>query len=135
MIALLNAVLARIKDGRSSARVYKLGAVPASPTYPYTVVSLAGDMALNYTLDARHGTRNYRVALQSFSNTAAGLDGALDYDAKAVGALLDHALNVDGYDCGPMRLQVGSAVVRDPDAGGVVGVTSALIFTTTKETS
>lgn len=132
MSAFLTAAIAKVSAGRSPApRVYKMNAVPPSPAYPYSVVSASGDMAGNYTLDAHHGTRDYRITVQSFGRD---IDGALAYDAAAVGNLLDASLTVAGYDCGPIRLQVGSAVVRDPDDDGVVGVTSTFLFTTTKET-
>lgn len=131
MSAFLTAAIAKMSAGRSPApRIYKTNAVPASPTFPYSVVSVVGDQAGNYTLDARHSTRDYRITVQSFGRD---VDGALAYDTAAIDRLLDESLTVAGFDCGPIRLQVGSAIVRDPDDNGVVGVTSSLLFTTTKE--
>ena len=100
-----------------------------------TCVACARSAASRAGKYAAHGTRDYRIGVQSFGEKTAAVDQALEYDARAVAALLDHRLEVSGLDCGPIRLQVGGAIVRDPDTSGVVGVTSALIFTTTKETS
>lgn len=114
-------------------RRYPTGSVPKSPTYPYLVYSVAGDRAEAYTLDASHGVRFYRVIFQSFGRT---LQSALDVDAAATEALLDRAfdpIDLPFYDCGPCRLEVPSAIVRDPDAGGVLGVTTTLTFTATPE--
>lgn len=111
-------------------RRYPTNDVPPSPGDPYLVYSVAGDRAEGYTLDSRHGFRFYRIILQSFSTKLAA---ALDIDAKATDSLLDRRLAAAGYDCGPCRLEVASAVVRDPDTTGVVGVTTTLTFTATKE--
>lgn len=111
-------------------RAYQTNSVPASPTYPYTAWSLAGDRPDAYTLDATHGLRFYRIISQSFGHTLAS---ALDNDAKVTDALLDVALVATGYECTPCRIEVGSAVVRDPDNSGVVGVTTTLTFAATKE--
>lgn len=110
----------------SVTRRYPTNGVPPTPTYPYLVYSVAGDRAEAYTLDSRHGFRFYRIILQSFGKTLAA---ALDIDDKAVGDLLDTRLTVTGYQCGPCRLEVASAVVRDPDTVGVVSVTTTLTFT------
>ena len=112
-------------------RRYPTNAVPPTPVYPYLVYSVAGDRAEGYTLDSRHGFRFYRIILQSFDKPS--LASALDIDDKAVAGLLDKRLAVTGYDCGPCRLEVASAVVRDPDTTGVVSVTTTLTFTATKE--
>ena len=134
MSVFLDAVVAAVSQVLSGSmperRVYPLGSVPASPSYPYSVVGVTPDLAGNYTLDATHGTRNYRIWVQSFGRTA---ESALAYNEVADTNLLDASLEVDGYDCGPIRVQVGGSMTRDPDDEGVVGVTSAYIFTTTKE--
>lgn len=137
MSAFLAAVVDQVASGRSPApRVYEFGKVPPKPKgsdagyYPYSVVGVTLGTAANYTLDATHGTRDVRIWVQSFSKTA---DAALAYDEAADVRLLDQRLEVDGYDCGPIRVQVAAAMTRDPDDEGVVGVTSAYIFTTTKE--
>lgn len=132
MSAFLTAAVAKVTSGRSPApKVYPIGSVPASPGYPYSVIGVTSEAAENYTLDAHHGTRNYRIWVQSFGKTA---ESALAYNDAADANLLDQSLTVAGFDCGPIRVQVGAAMTRDPDDEGVVGVTSAYIFTTTKET-
>lgn len=131
MSAFLTAAVAKVTSGRTPApRVYTFGAVPVSPVYPYSVVGASLADAGNYTLDAAHGTRNVRVTVQSFGKTSAA---ALAYDAAADANLLDQRLAVAGFECGPIRLQVTSPLLRDPDDEGVIGITSAYIFTTTKE--
>lgn len=126
MIALTNAAVAKVQAA-PVARVYKIGAVPATPVYPYATVVASFDAASAYTLDADHGVGVYRVTTQSVGSN---LDGAVDVDAKARGALLDQRLTVDGKTYGPGQLQVGSAVVRDPDGGAVITVTSTYLFAT-----
>lgn len=134
--AAVTAVSQVLSGSMPARRVYPVGSVPKKPKgsdagyYPYSVVGVTSDAAGNYTLDAHHGTRNYRIWVQSFGKTA---ESALAYDAVADANLLDQSLDVDGFDCGPIRVQVGGSMTRDPDDEGVVGVTSAYIFTTTKE--
>ena len=99
---------------------------PASPTYPYLVYSVAGDRGDGYTLDSRRGFRWYRIVLQSFGKTLAS---ALETDAAAVDDLLDVPLAVSGFETRPSRMEIASAIVRDPDNQGVVGVTTTLTFT------
>jgi hypothetical protein len=126
MIALTNAAVAQIVAA-PVARVYKEGAVPANPTFPYAVVAVTFDRAAGYTLDADHGVGDYRITTRSISTN---FDGAIDTDARARGALLDKRIAANGKTYGPGRLQVGSAVVRDPDGGSVITVTSTYLFAT-----
>ena len=131
MSVFLDAVVAQVIAGRSPApRIYRPNAVPAVPGYPYSVVGVMGDQALAYSLDQTHGFRDWRVSVRSFGKT---LDAAQAYDDAAVEALLDQRLVVPGYECGPVRLQVGAALIDDPDDNRVVGLSTALIFTATKE--
>lgn len=115
-------------------RAYKMNAVPAKPVMPYLVWSVADDRPAAYTLDAVHGMRFRRVTWQSFAKS---LDGARDFDARAAGALLDRALDVDGYDCGPLSGNAPGALLgsmsRDPDDSGVISITSSLPFAAIKE--
>lgn len=126
MIALTNAAVAKL-TAASIARVYKEGKVPASPAYPYAIVSGTFDRADAYTLDATHGVGDYRITTRAISSD---YDGAVDTDDRARRALLDQRLTVDGKTYGPGRLQVGSALVRDPDGGIVLTVTSTYLFAT-----
>ena len=114
------------------ARVYRLGEVPAGGDrkYPYAVVAASFDQATTYTLEARHGVKVIRLTTQAFGRT---VDAALDIDQRLRDAFLDERLPVAGWDCDPAVLQVGGAVVSDPDAGQVIGVTSTYLFTATKE--
>lgn len=114
-------------------RVYPVGGVPAGQdrTYPYVVLSVTFDGAETYTLEAAHGVKMLRLTAQSFGTT---LDAALDMDALIRGAFLDKRLPAPGWECDPAKLQVGGAVVNDPDAGQVIGITSTYRFAATKET-
>lgn len=126
MIALTNAAVAQIVAA-PIARVYKEGEVPPRPTFPYVVVAVTFDAATAYSLDADHGVGDYRITTRSVGSN---YDGAIDTDARARGVLLDQRITVDGKTYGPGRVQVGSAVVRDPDGGSVITVTSTYLFAT-----
>lgn len=126
MIALTNAAVAKL-TAAPITRVYKEGSVPASPLSPYLIVSATFDRAAAYTLDADHGVGDYRITTRSISTS---YDGAVDTDARARTALLDQRFTVAGKTYGPGRLQVGSALVRDPDGGSVLTVTSTYLFAT-----
>lgn len=105
-------------------RLYPLGSVPASPTYPYGVLSAQMGRGDGYTLDSAHGLRWVRVTAQFFGRTSAS---ALDHAEKATAALLDHSLAFDGYVTTPLRFELDpTPPTRDPDAAGVVGVTTTL---------
>lgn len=126
MIALTNATVAKIQAAPVS-RVYKLGKVPASPAFPYATVTVTFDRATAYTNDASHGLGDYRVTTMAVGTDS---DGAGDIDARARGVLLDAYLIADGKTYGPGRLQVGSALVRDPDGGALITITSTYLFAT-----
>lgn len=133
MSAFFDAVLDAFAEDHFPApppRIYATNAVPASPTYPYSVVGVTLSDAGGYSLCAKHGTRNVRIWVQSFGRTT---ESAAVYAESADARLIDRSLQVPGHVCGPIRLQVAASMTRDPDDGGVVGVTSAYIFTTTKE--
>lgn len=125
MSAFADASLATV--GAAVTRVYKVGAVPATPTLPYQTVATSFDGAEAYNLLGVHGVGRYRVTTQSVAKT---LDGATDLDDLARGRLLDQVVTAAGKEYGPGRMQVGAAVVRDPDAGSVITVTSTYLFAT-----
>lgn len=125
MTTFLDRTVADVTAG-GVTRVYKVNEVPDKPNMPYTVVSVTRDLPGNYMLDGSAGTRSMRATVQSFD---VDVDGALDFDLMAVDALQDHAPSFTGYETTPWRVQVGSAVVRDPDNRGVVGVTTTLLCT------
>jgi hypothetical protein len=114
-----------------AARIYVTNAVPAEPVMPYTVLAVTPDRPMTYRLSASHGVRVYRIILQSFARS---YDGALDYDGDATSVLLDKVPVVTGYSCGPCVIEIGSAMTRDPDDNGVIGITTTLTFSATKET-
>lgn len=126
MIALWNAAVAKVTAAAVN-RVYKEGSVPPTPAMPYLTVAVTFDRAEGYTLDASHGIGDYRVTTKSVGKDA---DGAGDTDDRARAALLDQYLVANGKNYGPGRLQVGSALVRDPDGGAVISITSTYLFAT-----
>lgn len=112
-------------------RLYPLGSVPATPTYPYGVYSASLGLAAHYTLDSRHHSRTVNVVVQTFGRTA---DSALTLADRVTDALLDVALTIPGYGCNPLRNSLNPTATRDPDDSGVVGFTQALSAQATKET-
>jgi hypothetical protein len=115
----------------SVARLYPIGSVPASPTYPYGVYSASLGRGDVYTLDSVQGIRFGRVTFQTFGHTA---DAALDHMDKVAALLQDKRLTISGWRPTPSRAELDPRVVRDPDDSGVVGVTATWTFTATKET-
>ena len=112
-------------------RLYPIGSVPATPTYPYGAYSAALGRGSNYALDSETRARRGRVVVQTFGRTAAS---ALAHMEAVMGALLDRSLVITGWRCEPMRADLDQpAVVRDPDDAGVIGVTASWSFTATKE--
>lgn len=125
MIGLNNAAVSRATAAGVN-RAYLQGSVPANPVLPYAVLAVTFDGAETYTLDARHGVKRLRLTTQAFGKALAD---AVDTDARLRAAFLDERLPAAGWDCDPASLQVGGAIVRDPDAGQVVGITSTYLFT------
>lgn len=108
-------------------RLYATGSVPASPTYPYGVFSAQMGRGDGYTLDAAHGLRWVRVTGQFFGRTSAS---ALDHAEKWLAVLLDQRVAFDGHVTTPLRIELDPTTpTRDPDAAGVVGVTTTLTAT------
>lgn len=126
MTTLIAAAVDKVKAA-SVSRVYKVGEVPASPAYPYATVAATFDSALAYTIDGDHGVGDYRITTQSVGSV---YDAAAAVDDLARGALLDQRVTVDGRSYGPGRMQVGAALVRDPDGGSVITITSTYLFAT-----
>lgn len=111
-------------------RVYKRREVPASPTYPYAVLTVTLGRGDTYTLEAEHGVRWGRITAQTFGRT----DDGADQTAEGVTqALLDQRLTVAGWDVTPCVMELDPAETDDPDDSGVVGRTLTLTFTATKE--
>jgi len=123
--AFSDAAIAAVDD--TVLRVYKSDKVPATPTYPYMVLWTSFDGAEAYRSDATHGLGSYRVTTQAVGKSE---DSATDLDGLARAALLDKRLAAGGKEYGPGRMQVGAALVRDPDGGAVITVTSTYLFAT-----
>ena len=124
------AAVAAAQAASGVARSYDEGAVPASPTYPYQTRAVMGDRAGGYTLDSHHGFRTFRIVTRSFGRSSAS---ALDIDGKARSGLEDLRLSVTGWSCDPCRVELGSALTRDPDDNGVISVVTTYTFNATKE--
>lgn len=118
----LDIVLAAVVNG-GVPRAHKPNEVPDNPQTPYTVVSVTRDLPKHHDGTGAPGTWDLRATLQSFDVDD---DGALDFDRMAVDALEGRILT--GLN-GMWRTQVGAALVRDPDNGGLISVVSTLLCT------
>lgn len=120
------AALTRGRAAWNSNQVHQVGAVPASPSTPYYVVSVGSGGGDTYTLDETEpGTRPYRVAVVAVGKTAAEVGFAVE---KADAAFVGHRLTPE---CTPARAEVSTPVIRDPDGGALLVCT--LTYTTTEE--
>jgi len=123
--ALLDAAIAAVTAAHTgSPRIYEVNAVPAQPSYPYSVVDVLDLDPDGYTLDQSHGFRDHMLTVQSFARTN---DGVIDYNRAAANALLDQTLDATGWSCDPCRFQT-SRKYRDPDDSGVIGITTVYAF-------
>lgn len=113
--------------GATVLRVYKSDKVPATPVYPYMVLWTSFDQATTYRSDATHGVGVERVTTQSVGKSE---DSATALDDLGRAAFLDQRLTAAGKEYGPGQMQVGAALVRDPDGGAVITVTSTYLFAT-----
>jgi len=99
------------------SRAYKMGSVPASPTYPYAVLTLDAGTPNGRTADM-HAGRIHRLSVQHFGRTQdAVLDLARLSDAAFEGVCLD---DIDGDPVATRELTTGP--YRDPDDQGVLDV-------------
>ncbi len=112
------------------SRAYQLGSVPAAPTYPYGVYSAALGRGDSYTLDATEGVRHGRITVQTFGKTT---ESALALAEQIRTALVGIRLTITDHSCDAIRAELDPQIVRDPDVGGVVGVTATYTFTATQE--
>lgn len=115
----------------SVARLYEVGKVPASPTYPYGSYAASLGRGDTYLLSADEGVRWGRVTVQAFGKTASS---ALAKAEEVRAALFGAHLAITGFAATPIRTELDPVVVRDPNDSGVVGVTATYTFTVTKET-
>lgn len=117
----LDTIVAALVTG-GVTRAYKFGAVPASPAYPYAVVSAAPGAPQVRTLDGS-GDPMGRFVVQHFSRTH---DGATDLADLTFATFDGHALPLD--DAPVCWQEVTSGVYRDPDDQGVLTITHTYRF-------
>lgn len=101
-------------QARGVARVYKLGEVPAKPTYPYAVVGLGTPDRVARTTDGR-GADLHRATAQFFGHD---IDGVLEIATKG---------DLDGarlpLSSSPLvERELGTSPYRDPDDQGVITI-------------
>ena len=99
-------------------RLYRINTVPASPTYPYAVLTTTGETPQVRTLDGS-GDLGDRVTLQFFSRT----EGAVNALADIAFGELDGKPLPEVADSPVGELQVTSGIFRDPDDYGVLART------------
>lgn len=113
--------------GGTAARMYPIGSVPASPIYPYASYSATFGRGDAFTHDGAEGIRWGRIVVQTFGKT---VDAAIDHAEKFRAGLVGQFLTVTGWSSvGPVTSELDPIADRDPDANGVVGVTTTLTFT------
>lgn len=98
----------------AGGRVYAIGAVPASPAYPYAVVGYAPNAPVTRTADGR-GNPIRRFTVQHFGRTADSVESI----ASLTFATFD-GRPIDGDLC---TQEVATLVDRDPDDSGVLSTT------------
>lgn len=99
------------------ARAYKLGSVPASPAYPYAVLSLSTGSTRARTLDM-NADRLREIVAQFFGRT--------DDSVRDLAALADEAFDGvtldDIADEPTATREIGTSPYRDPDDQGVLNI-------------
>lgn len=105
--------------GGGAARVYALGKVPASPTYPYRVIGYAPTAPLVRD-SLLGGDPLRRFTVQHFARTADGLEDVADatfatFDGQSIG----------GDVC---TQEIATTPDRDPDDRGVLTTTHTYRF-------
>lgn len=99
--------------------VYPIGAVPASPTYPYVVIGYAPGAPLVRTLDGS-GDPLRRFTVQHFGKSA----DSVEAQAATTFATFD-GQQVAGGTC---EQEIATPIFRDPDATGVLSITHTYRF-------
>ena len=116
MSAELDALIDRA-EAVGISRVYKLGAVPDSPAYPYAVVGLGSPDAQGRTLDGSAWT-DRRFTVQMFGRTH---DSVLDLALLADAAF--EAQTLTEFDDSPLSWrELSTPPYRDPDDAGVLSI-------------
>lgn len=105
--------------GGTAARVYKIGAVPSAPAYPYRVVGYAPNAPQVRTMYGS-GAPLRRFTVQHFGRSADSVEAAAD----ATFATFD-GQRVYGDVC---TQELATPITRDPDDSGVLFTTHAYRF-------
>lgn len=118
----VTATLVTARKASGFQRVYPIGAVPATPGYPYVVIGYSPDAPLVRSLDGSSVMRR-RFTVQHFSRTADGLE-TVTTDSYA----LFDGQHLDLPDSPLCEQEIATAVDRDPDDQGVLGSTHTYLF-------
>lgn len=105
--------------GGSAQRVYAVGAVPATPTYPYVVIGYAPNAPTVRRLSGS-GDPTERFTVQHFGKTA----DSVEAEAAETFAAFE-GREVKGHVC---EQEMASPLYRDPDAAGVLSITHTYRF-------
>lgn len=100
-------------------RVYPIGAVPATPTYPYVVMGYAPNAPEVRDLSGS-GDPLRRFTVQHFGKTADSVEAMAD-----VTFVTFDGQQVDGQTC---EQEIASPIFRDPDDAGVLSTTHTYRF-------
>lgn len=100
-------------------RVYPVGAVPATPQYPYVVIGYAPNAPVVRTQDAK-GDPVRRFTVQHFGRVADAVE-----DQGAITIATFDGRTVNGDVC---ELEVATLPDRDPDDRGVLSTTHTYRF-------
>ena len=105
--------------GGPAARVYKMGAVPAGPTYPYRVVGYSPNAPVQRSMNG-DGDQARRFTVQHFGRSAESVEESADatfatFDGKSIG----------GDMC---TQEIATTITRDPDDSGVLSTTHTYRF-------
>lgn len=100
--------------GGSAARTYAIGAVPATPVYPYQVIGYAPNAPTVRRLSGT-GDPTDRFTVQHFGRTA----DAVEASAAATFAAFE-GRDINGDLCWQ---ETATPVYRDPDDNGVLSIT------------
>ena len=105
--------------GGSAARVYAMGAVPSSPSYPYRVIGYSPNAPVTRTQNGA-GEQLRRFVVQHFGKSADSVEAA----AASTFATFD-GKRVSGDVC---TQELATPITRDPDDSGVLSTTHTYRF-------
>lgn len=111
--------LVTMRKAGGFTRVYAMGAVPATPSYPYVVIGYAPNAPVVRTMNAA-GDQVGRFVVMHFGHTAEAVEAV----AAATFAIFD-ARPIGDSIC---TQEVATSVDRDPDDRGVLSTTHTYRF-------